>query len=442
MTAEHPKPTQSPRPRTQDGNTLSRRAAGAGGQPISDLMSRALAHPELISLAAGFVDQATLPAETTSRALAELLADPAAARAALQYGTTSGYPKLRGALLSRYLAGENLTASQGHLSVEQVILTAGSNQLLYLVAEVLLDPGDIVLCTAPTYFVFLGAVHSVGGRSMSVETDEQGILPEALEERLAHLEKQGELSRVKAIYLVTYFDNPRGVTLPADRRQRVVEIAKRWSRDGHRIHLIEDAAYRKLRYEGADVPSLRTFDEDGDTVIVAGTFSKSYSPGIRVGWGMLPHHLVGPVCDLKGNIDFGSPNFNQHLMAHVVESGKYDEHVTRISKSYREKMHAMLGAADEHMAGIPGVSWIRPQGGLYVWLTVPEGIDTGPAGPLFNEAVRQGVLYVPGEYCHPREGLPPRRHCIRLSFGVQSCEGIALGMQALARAIKRVTERG
>jgi 2-aminoadipate transaminase len=173
-------------------------------------------------------------------------------------------------------------------------------------------------------------------------------------------------------------------------------------------------------------------------VIHAGSFSKSFSPGIRVGWGILPPALVGPVLAEKGNIDFGSPNLNQILMTAVLQMGLFDEHVGRLRDSYRAKIEAMLRAAEEFLGPIGGIGWVRPQGGLYVWLRLPEGIDTGLTGPLFDRAVAEGVLYVPGEYCYPAEGQPRPRHMLRLSFGVPSCEGIRRGVQALARAIRRV----
>jgi 2-aminoadipate transaminase len=225
--------------------------------------------------------------------------------------------------------------------------------------------------------------------------------------------------------------------MPLERRVQTVEIAKRWSRE-NRIHVISDEAYRELRYWGDDIPSTRACDPTGETVIVAGTFSKSFAPGIRVGWGILPPQLVGPVHDQKGNVDFGSPNFSQHLMARVLELQRFEPHVQRIRTAYREKLTAMLTAADRYLAPLAGVSWHRPQGGLYVWLRLAETIETGMNGALFEAAVREGVLYVPGEYCFPEAGQPVQRNTIRLSFGVQSCARIAEGVEKLARAIATV----
>lgn len=412
---------------------LSQRATQAQGQPISSLMSQALANPDLVSLAAGFVDNATLPIEATQAALARVFSSEAAGQAALQYGTTPGLPALREQILERFIRPDGIDS----VDLEQVVLTAGSNQLLHLIAETLLNPRDIVLCASPTYFVFMGALSNIGANSVGVAADEAGMIPESLEETFESLEAVGELGRVKAIYLVPYFDNPRGVCMTGDRLARVVEIAKRWSKQ-HRIMVIEDAAYRELRYAGDDFPSARTFDEEGDTVIMTGTFSKSFSPGIRVGWGALPSHLAKGVCNQKGNIDFGSPNFSQHLMNEVLASDDYDNHVSTLRTGYAEKMNAMLAAAEQFLGDIPGVRWTRPEGGLYVWLTLPEHVPATTDGPLWNAAIEQGVLYVPGEYCYPTDGQPVCKNTIRLSFGVQTPEGISNGMRMLGDAVRKV----
>jgi 2-aminoadipate transaminase len=256
---------------------LSQRAQWAEGQPISELMSRALAEPDLISLAAGFVDQQTLPVEPTRAAMESLMAREEAARAALQYGTTPGYPALREALLARFLSSD---ACCHELSTDQLVVTAGSNQLLHLVSETILDPGDIVLCAAPTYFVYLGTLSNVGAQSLGVSVDQYGMIPEVLEATLQRLRDVGQLQRVKAIYLVPYFDNPCGITMPLERRARIVEIAKRWSHS-HPIHVIADEAYRDLRYEGLNVPSTLTVDDEGGTVIVTGTFPNHFLLGFE-----------------------------------------------------------------------------------------------------------------------------------------------------------------
>jgi 2-aminoadipate transaminase len=412
---------------------LSRRAHRSAGQPISYLMHRALERPELISLAAGFVDQHSLPAGVTQQALDELLGDPVAGRAALQYGTTHGFPPLREAILARLLEMDQRGGATPGL--DQVVLTAGSNELLHVICDTIIDPGDIVLAAAPSYFVFLGMLKNVGARGVAVTSDEYGLVPESLEETLRRIQADGQLPRVKALYVTSYFDNPTSISIADDRRSRIVEIVKRYSAAGQ-IFILEDTAYRELRYAGEDVPSLRASDDDGSTVVCTGTFSKSFSPGIRVGWGVLPRVLLEPVLAQKGNIDFGSPNFNQHLMAKVFQLGLYEGHVQSLRETYRVKLAAMLGAADEHLAPIEGISYERPQGGLYIWVAMPAHIDTGADGELFRRALEAGVLYVPGRYCYPDECQQPRDNMIRLSFGVQSPVNIRRGIEALAGAVR------
>jgi 2-aminoadipate transaminase len=414
---------------------LSQRAAWSGQQPISYLMHKALADPGLISLAAGFVNPATLPVDSARRGMERLFSDAEAARAALQYGTTSGFVNLREQLLARFLEADPPGIPASRPTVQQVVLTAGSNQLLHLAAETLFDPGDICLTTAPTYFVFLGLLSGLGVRTVGVEMDHLGLIPESLAETLEQLEREESIARVKAVYIVSYFDNPCSVTLAAERRVEILEVVSRFSRH-HRIHVIEDGAYRELRYSADDVPSLRSFDEDGRTVIWAGTFSKSFSPGLRVGYGILPADLVGPILKQKGNIDFGSPNLSQHFLARLLESGDYEPHVAAVREGYRVKLSVMLEALEEWFGSMTGVSWIRPAGGLYVWLKLPAGIDAGQEGRLFDRALKEGVLYVPGQYCFPSEGRPVERNTIRLSFGVPTIDQIRTGVRLLARAVE------
>ncbi len=220
-----------------------------------------------------------------------------------------------------------------------------------------------------------------------------------------------------------------------------MELAERWSRRS-KIYLIEDAAYRPLRYAGDDLPSLRSFDTSGVTVIAAETFSKSFSPGIRVGWGILPPALVEPIASLKGNFDFGSPHLNQRLMSAVLEMGLLEEHIARLTSGYERKLSAMLSAADAFLTDIPGVCWQRPSGGLYVWLLLPEGLDASFDSPLWRAALEEHVIYVPGEFCFATAGQPVARNSMRLSFGVQQPDKIHDGIQALSRAIRQVLADG
>jgi 2-aminoadipate transaminase len=414
---------------------LSQRWQWGSKQPISFLMEQAVQNPQVISLAAGLVDQSTLPDSEVRSACANLLADGTLARQALQYGTTQGAERLRKQLIRHLAALEGCPIDQLGISTDQLVLTTGSQQLLSLVGEVLLDPGDVALVAAPTYFAYLGTLNGLGARSMPVSADADGMCPDALEAELEKLAITGELHRVKLIYIVSYYENPSGVSLSAARRERIVEIARHWSRE-QRIFVLEDAAYRELRYDGPELKSVWSFDSARETVILAQTFSKSFSPGMRVGFGVVPRDLVAPLCDRKGNEDFGSANFNQHLLATVFEQDLYAPHVQLLRKTYSAKRDAMLAAADRNFAKLAGVTWVHPHGGLYVWMSLPASITTGFESPLFRRAVEvEEVMYVPGEVCYagPTEKRPHNQ--MRLSYGTQTLAGIDEGMKRLARAV-------
>ena len=393
-------------------------------------------NPNLISLAAGFVDPETLPIELVQLATQALLSSPASARASLQYGTTHGSLKLRRLLKQRLESRDRQTLQ---INDDQLVLTAGSNELLHLTCDALCDEGDIILSAAPTYLVFLGVMDSIGAVAQGVESDDEGICPDALDRALTRLESDGDLGKVRGVYLVSYFDNPGGRMAGQTRREKLWDVTARWSeRMGRPLILLEDAAYRDLRFEGPDVPSLLQFDPTASRTVYLGTFSKSFSPGIRVGWGLLPHELSAAVIDLKTNTDFGSPHFSQQLIAHVLEQEWDIPHTERLCAGYRRKRDAMLAALERHFADQPGVAWRVPAGGLYVWLTLPAEMETGLGSPLWEHALSEGVIYVPGEFCHPAHGTPKSRHGMRLSYGVTTVEQIDAGIAMLARAVAQV----
>ncbi|WP_233579008.1 aminotransferase-like domain-containing protein [Tautonia sociabilis] len=397
-------------------------------------MKRALDNPRLISLAAGFVDPASLPIDPTRRAVDAVLGDPASGRKALQYGTTIGDPSLRSRLVRRLELEENALPGQFEGVLPRMVVTNGSQQLLYLVAEALLDPGDIVLVESPTYFVFMGLIEARGARVIGVETDQGGLNLEALEATLERLEAEGDLPRVKLIYTVSEHSNPTGISLAEDRRAPLVELANRWSKD-HQIFVLEDAAYRGLSFSGREPSSVWRHDEEGRCVILARTFSKSFSPGLKTGFGVLPEALVDPVLSLKGDHDFGSNNFAQAVLDRALADGSYDAQVAWLREVYRTKCDVLLGALEEHLGDVEGVSWTVPTGGLYIWLTVPEWLDTGKDGPLFSRALEHEVLYVPGVYAFADEPGPVPTNHARLCFGVPDEDQLREGARRLAGAL-------
>lgn len=406
--------------------------------PITYFIQKALETPGLISFAAGLVDEDSLPAADVATAVADLMANPVTARAALQYGSTQGLPALREKLLHLVCAADGVRPAELNLTPNDVVVTTGSQQLLYLLGEVLFDPGDIVIAEAPSYFVYHSLLQSKGARVLTVPMDENGMDVDALEALLERLARSGEISRVKLIYTVDYFQNPTGLTLAEDRRPRLVELARRFSTK-HRILILEDAAYRELRYTGPDLPSVKRFDETNEFVVYTSTFSKPCAPGLKTGYALLPPDVQEPMLHLKSSHDFGSTNLAQYIVNRLMDTGAYGRHVEKLRGVYRHKRDLMLEAFGREFAGVPGARWTNPAGGLYVWLTL-DGVNTGPTGPLVPAALDAGVLYVPGEFGHvPDEtGRVPRDEC-RICFGVADTAQIPEGVRRLREAVDAVT---
>lgn len=412
---------------------LSDKVLRTTDQPITHYMRLALENPDLISLAPGLVDQESLPVAEVRAAFEELFASPAQARAALQYGTTQGSPRLRELVLALIARLDGVPVARLGTGVDDVVITTGSQQLLYMLGEVLLNPGDIVITEAPSYFVHHGVLASKGASVRTVPMDENGLDMSALDDLLETLRQTGELERVKLIYTCDYFQNPSGRTLSLDRRTKLVELAREYSKQ-HRLLILEDAAYRELGFAPRGLPSIKSFDEGNRHVIYAGTFSKPCSPGMKTGYALMPRELVAPVIRLKGIHDFGSSNLNQCILERVMASGAYDRHVLELKPIYQAKCESMLSALDEHFGDFPGATWTRPDGGMFVWLGL-AGLDTGPNGALLPAAQKEGMLYVPGEFCHvPDERGNLARHEMRLSYGVESPQRVREAIRRLRRA--------
>jgi 2-aminoadipate transaminase len=216
-----------------------------------------------------------------------------------------------------------------------------------------------------------------------------------------------------------------------------VELARRFSKK-HRLLILEDAAYRELRFAGPSLPSVKSFDTDNTHVILAMTFSKPIAPGLKTGYGVLPHELVGPLTRFKGNHDFGSSNLNQHILDRLMSSGAYARHVENLADVYRSKRDVLLAAlAEEFPAQESGVRWTRPDGGMYVWLRCPVEVETGPGSPFMQLAMDQGVLYVPGAFCYVKDeqGHVPN-HEARLCYATATPAQIREAVRRLGRAAR------
>ena len=427
--------------KTQPDAALSALGRRSQAPPISWLMEIALARPGLISLAAGFTDSESLPTGDARELLDEILRASQTGRAALQYGTTAGDPVLRRLTAERVRRQDGAPRPSPRHAPERIIITSGSQQLLYMVTEALCDPGDIVLVEDPTYFVFLGILQSHGLAARGVPMERDGLDLARLEAVLAALKRGGGLKRVKLLYLVSYFQNPTGVTTSFAKKRAALKLLRQYERAaGHPIYLVEDAAYRELRFTGADVPSALMLPGAAERVIYGGTYSKPFATGVRVGFGLLPTAVHRVVMRIKGNHDFGTSNLLQQLLARALASGRYEKHLAVLRRRYARKAAVMLRALKAHFP--KHAEWWTPEGGLYFWARLPRRVKSGQTSRLFRSALKHGVLYVPGGLCYAHD--PTRRkpdHELRLSFGGASEASLRAGIARLGVTLHELLDR-
>ncbi|MEZ6143514.1 MAG: PLP-dependent aminotransferase family protein [Zavarzinella sp.] len=419
---------------------MSEKAKRTPDSPISFFMKKALENKDLISLAAGFVDSPSLPVEPLKDVMEELLADPLAAQVALQYGTTQGYRPLIDQLVQHLGKLDHLDQPEQHFQPHNVVITTGSQQLLYMLCELMVDPGDIVIVESPSYFVFHSVLVEHGVRVEQVPMDDEGLRVDALEDLCDELRERGELHRVKLLYCVDYFQNPTGLTLSKRRREELLAFLVRL-RQHHHLFVLEDAAYRELVYEGENLPSLKSYDKDNQHVIYAGTFSKPCAPGFKTGYAVLPEGFAEPLLRIKGNHDFGSSHLAQNIIHRFLISGKYQAHVAHLRGIYREKRDALIEALEQHFGDVAGCRWTNPCGGMFNWLTLPENVPTSANSEFMDAAVAEGVIYIPGEFCYYSPDNSQPKHEIRLSFGAAQPNQIRAGIARLRKAYDRVTKK-
>lgn len=385
------------------------RAAGMTGSEIRALFS-VLERPEVISLAGGNTETEIIAHRVVDCVRAVIERDP---RGALGYGAAGGHIALREQLVK-------LMATQGiEAEPHQLVVTNGAQQALEFMAKVFCEPGDLILTEAPTYVGALGAFTSFQAEMRSIPTDESGIIPDALESTLTDIASAGR--RAKFLYLVPTFQNPSGYTLSADRRPAVIEICER-----HDVLIVEDDPYAQIRFEGDPVPPLRALTATG--IIYLGTLSKVFSPGIRTGWILAPEPVRDRLVLAKEAADLCSSPFTQLVAAEYLSSPHVTEDLEMVRKVYRERRDAMLDAIDHHLPHDIRVS--VPEGGLFLWVTLPGALDTKS---MLARALEEGVAYVPGTAFYPRknDGLSS----MRLNFSYPSTAEIEEGIRRLGRVV-------
>jgi len=394
---------------------LASRASRMKASEIRELL-KLLDQPDIISFAGGIPDPALFPADAISAAYASVLGGPEAG-AALQYQVSEGYLPLR-----KWLAGE-----MGKLGVQcdehNIFITSGSQQALDYLGKLFLSPGDTALVTWPTYLGALQAFNAYEPRYDRLNPAGGNMTPQAY--RAAAAANGG---KVKFAYLVPDFANPTGETLDRTQREAVLNLAEELD-----IAVIEDAPYRALRYDGeGQLPILaldceRSGGIEKARTLFCGSFSKVLSPGMRVGWVCGPRHVLEKLVLMKQASDLHSPSINQIVMHRVAET-IFDAQVDKLVGAYRTRRDALLGALEDNMPA--GVSWSRPEGGMFVWLTLPEGAD---ATELLARSVKEArVAFVPGNAFHA-DGSG--RNTLRMSFTLANSRAVGEGIPRLAKLL-------
>lgn len=395
----------------------AQRTMGIKSSAIRELL-KVTQRPEIISFAGGLPAPDVFPVERFKEACHKVLSEDGAQ--ALQYGATEGFPPLR-EMIARNLARYGIFAR-----AENVLITSGSQQALDLIGKLLINRGDRILVEAPTYLGALQAFNVYGAQYVPVPVDNDGLVTEELDASLR--------AGPKFMYVLPNFQNPAGVTLSAGRRHQLILLA-----DKYGIPIVEDDPYGQLRYEGEHLAPLVVLDRENlrrdsgftlGNVIYLSTFSKTLAPGIRLAWIVAPEDVISKLVLLKQAADLHTSTFNQHIAFEVARDGFLDQHVKLIRQVYRERRDAMLHALHEYFP--PEVTWTHPQGGLFLWVTMPEGTDSQA---LFQSALAEEVAFVPGESFYTDNGIEGGRH-MRLNFSYSQPDQIREGIRRLSVAVK------
>jgi len=398
---------------------------------IESLMQRALREPGMLSLAAGFTDNAMLPRKEIGATVRALLSDPEAGAEALQYGDPQGRPDLRRMVAERV---SSLDRSQkgdpGTVDPDHVVITNGSQQALDLFVRATCRPGDAVLVESPTYFVFLDLLRVLGVEPVALPSTDDRLDIEALPAFLGELRARGAADRVRAAYVMGYFANPTGYSLDRDAKAGLLDAL---ADAGLEIPVLEDAAYREFHFGSAfPAPSLLT--RDGRSLYTA-TFTKTFATGLKVGYLIARRsELLARLRSLKRVADFGTGNFAQAVVARAVEEGGYDGFLNRMRAFYADKGRILDEALEEAGLREMGWTWESATGGLFLWLKAPEGTKVGPGSTFYEACSDEKVMYVPGSLCYAggEEGR------IRLSFGNLAGSELVEGARRFGRAAARV----
>ncbi|MCX6255088.1 MAG: PLP-dependent aminotransferase family protein [Bacteroidia bacterium] len=370
-----------------------------------------LQKPGMISFAGGLPAPETFPVDDLKEITLEILEKNGPD--GLQYGTTEGDPLLRKILVERH-------NRQGlNIGIENLIITTGSQQAIDLIARIFLNPGDYVLCGLPSYLGGLNAFTAYGAKLKGITLDENGMKPEELEETVITLKELGR--KVKFIYVIPDFQNPAGITLPNSRRLKIIEIAEKYD-----LLVVEDSPYREVRFEGEPQKLMSELDTTG-RVITLCTFSKIFAPGFRVGWVIGHPEILDKIVMAKQTADLCTSPFVQKILARYLEKGLLEKNLKKTIDLYRERRFLMVNCFKKYMPA--GVTWTEPQGGLFLFVTLPAHLD---ADNIFKKAIEKNVAFVAGStfFCNGSG-----HNTMRINFSFSNNKEIESGVQRLSQVI-------
>lgn len=398
---------------TDLNSVFSNTAKGMKRSAIRELL-KLTQRSDIISFAGGLPAPDTFPIDQLKEISCEVL-DTEGAQA-LQYGATEGDMKLREILVERYKK-EGLK-----LDINNLVITTASQQALDLIPKIFINPGDKIICGLPSYLGGLSAFSTYGAQMVGIKLDDKGMRADLLEQELEKMKANGE--KPKFIYIIPDFQNPAGITMPESRRLEIIEIARKYD-----VLIVEDSPYRELRFDGEVQRTMYELDGTGH-VILLGTLSKIFVPGFRIGWVVAHEDVIDKIVMAKQSTDLCTSPYVQKIAAKYYEKGYFDENLKKIIDSYRIKRDAMLEAFRKYMP--KGVSWTEPEGGLFLFLTLPEHMNSED---LFKIAIEQKVAFVLGSVFHC-DGSG--KNTMRLNFSFMNKEQNDEGVKRLAEAIKQL----
>lgn len=390
---------------------ISLNAKGMKKSAIRELL-KLTNDPDIISFAGGLPAPETFPKEELVDIVRKVIREDG--DKALQYGTTEGDPRLKELICQNY-------RDEGFdITTDNILITTASQQGLDLLSKVFLNRGDKILVGLPSYLGGLGAFNAYGACMIGIEFDEDGMRPDKVEEVLEEMRSKGE--KPKFIYIIPEFQNPAGVTMPEARRKKILELAYEYD-----VLIVEDSPYKQIRFEGEDQQSFYALDNSGQ-VINLGTFSKIFVPGFRIGWTIAHKDIIDIFVKAKQSTDLCTSPFVQKIAAKYIEEGHFATYLNRTIQSYKEKRNVMIAAFEKYMP--EGVTWTVPQGGLFLFVTLPKHMD---AEKLFIKAVEKKVAFVIGSVFHC-DGSG--KNTMRINFSYVSKEKNLEGVKRLAQVIK------